>query len=98
MKVVVATQSRTIKDHSARIRQLEAGPGQPGGYQMAASGRRLQQPPSSGEVVHIHRISVAIPEGPGWRASGNYNGGSVPLGRRPCVVIKLVSQGGGTGP
>jgi hypothetical protein len=39
-------------------------------------GRRLQAAPNStGEVVHIHRVSVATPEGPGWNISPNYNGG-----------------------
>jgi hypothetical protein len=31
LQTSVATQSRTIQDHSARIRELEAAPQQPGG-------------------------------------------------------------------
>jgi hypothetical protein len=75
LQTTVATQSRTIQDHTARIRELEAGPQQPGGGSTMAAGRRLQPAPNSSKVVHIHSISVHIPEGPGWRTSGNYNGG-----------------------
>jgi hypothetical protein len=72
---IVSWQSRTIKDHSARIKELEAGPGQPDGDKAAMIGRRLQDAPPPGKVVHIHSTSVDIPDGPGWRTSGNYNGG-----------------------
>eukprot|EP01047_Picozoa_sp_COSAG01_P056299 COSAG01_NODE_6367_length_3710_cov_4.576572_4_plen_210_part_00 len=72
----ISTLQTTIHDHSARIRELEAGPRQPDGDSTTtATGRRLQAPPNSSKVVHIHRTSVVIPEGPGWRTSGNYNGG-----------------------
>jgi hypothetical protein len=64
LQTTVATQSRTIHDHSARIRELEAGPRQPGGGSTMAAGRRLQPALNSSKVVHIHSISVHIPEGP----------------------------------
>eukprot|EP01047_Picozoa_sp_COSAG01_P097672 COSAG01_NODE_27957_length_672_cov_4.947644_1_plen_134_part_10 len=75
MEEKISSLQTTVHDHSARIRELEAGPGQPGDGSTTAAGRRLQQPPSPGRVVHIHSTSVAIPEAPGWRTSGNYNGG-----------------------
>eukprot|EP01047_Picozoa_sp_COSAG01_P056072 COSAG01_NODE_6315_length_3741_cov_10.035969_2_plen_710_part_00 len=75
MEEKISSLQTTIHDHSARIRELEASPEQPGDGSTTAPGRRLQQPPSPGRVVHIHSTSVAIPEGPGWRTSGNYNGG-----------------------
>eukprot|EP01047_Picozoa_sp_COSAG01_P061164 COSAG01_NODE_7599_length_3123_cov_203.193867_2_plen_376_part_01 len=72
----ISSLQTTIDDHSARIRELEAGPSQPGGDSTTtATGRRLQAPQNPSKVVHIHRTSVVIPEGPGWRTSGNYNGG-----------------------
>jgi hypothetical protein len=38
--------------------------------------RRLQAAPNNtGKVVHIHKATVSIPEGPGWGISPNYNGG-----------------------
>eukprot|EP01047_Picozoa_sp_COSAG01_P099497 COSAG01_NODE_29501_length_636_cov_0.897579_1_plen_150_part_10 len=76
LRTTVATQSQTIQDHTARIHTLEkAAPNQPGGDPTATTGRRMQDAPSSTKVVHIHRTSVRLPEGPGWRTSGNYNGG-----------------------
>eukprot|EP01047_Picozoa_sp_COSAG01_P051313 COSAG01_NODE_5282_length_4358_cov_16.208734_1_plen_253_part_00 len=75
MEDKIASLQTTIQDHSARIRELEAGPRQPGHSSTTAAGRRLQPAPNSSKVVHIHSISVYIPEGPGWRTSGNYNGG-----------------------
>eukprot|EP01047_Picozoa_sp_COSAG01_P069530 COSAG01_NODE_10309_length_2195_cov_14.195134_1_plen_396_part_00 len=75
LQTTVATQSRTITDHSARIRELEAAPGEPGDGSAATMGRRLQDPPGPGRVVHIHSISVNIPEVPGSNISPNYNGG-----------------------
>jgi hypothetical protein len=37
--------------------------------------RRLQAPPTRGDVVHIHRTNVSLPAGPGWDTSPNNNGG-----------------------
>eukprot|EP01047_Picozoa_sp_COSAG01_P100930 COSAG01_NODE_30718_length_610_cov_3.438356_1_plen_163_part_10 len=72
----ISSLQTTIDDHSARIRELEAGPSQHGGDSTTtATGRRLQGPPNSSKVVHIHSITVTLPEGPGSRTSGNYNGG-----------------------
>jgi hypothetical protein len=43
---------------------------------LTAARRHLQAAPNStGKVVHIHQATVTIPEGLGWRTSGNYNGG-----------------------
>eukprot|EP01047_Picozoa_sp_COSAG01_P060090 COSAG01_NODE_7314_length_3255_cov_4.176489_1_plen_622_part_00 len=92
LQTTVATQSRTIQDHSARIRELEAGPRQPGGGSTMAAGRRLQPAPNSSKVVHIHSISVHIPEGPGWRTSGNYNGGHRRTQKSPSCRTALSAR------
>eukprot|EP01047_Picozoa_sp_COSAG01_P004384 COSAG01_NODE_144_length_24108_cov_11.490441_33_plen_720_part_00 len=79
IKTVVAAHGGILSEHSRLFtnhsEQTRGTPEQPKDNPATGASRRLQQPPSSGRVVHIHSTSVHIPEGPGWRTSGNYNGG-----------------------
>eukprot|EP01049_Picozoa_sp_SAG25_P002551 SAG25_NODE_135_length_14397_cov_89.177857_6_plen_181_part_00 len=64
---------------------------------LTATRRHLQAASNStGKVVHIHQATVTIPEGPGWRTSGNYNRGA-PADAEGCVWTGHRTSCGGPG-
>eukprot|EP01047_Picozoa_sp_COSAG01_P001817 COSAG01_NODE_44_length_32259_cov_19.234297_1_plen_654_part_00 len=80
VKTVIATHAGILTEHSRLFtnysEELRAAPEQPDDSPATGASRRLQAAPNNtGKVVHIHKATVSIPEGPGWGMSPNYNGG-----------------------
>jgi hypothetical protein len=90
LEATVREQARETRESRADARELERrvaeleaerrgeeqrDAGEEESQQSAEPRRRLQTLPVRGDVVHIHRVNVSLPAGPGWGVSPNYNGG-----------------------